>query len=75
MYTFKKDVVTYKLQSLVEEGIDVATYQILLLMSGKEFFHNFKEDNEVGFTIVVKSKEKDIVKQIPLPKEVQELLD
>ena len=35
LYTFKKDGVTYKILSLIEEGNDVTTSQSLLLMSGK----------------------------------------
>lgn len=38
LYTFKKDGVTYKILSLVKEGMDITTNQNLLLMSGKDFF-------------------------------------
>ena len=47
---------TYKIQSLDEEGMDITTYQNLLLMNGKEILNNFKEEQEVGFEIMLKPK-------------------
>ena len=74
LYTFKKDGTTFKIQSLIEDG-DTVTDQKLLLMSGKEFLKDFKEEEEVGFVVLLKPREEEIKKPNVLPEEVQDILD
>ena len=57
-YTFKKNGLTYKIQSLMEEESDEVAIAHNLLMSGKEFLNDIKHDEGVGFYIVLKPKEK-----------------
>ena len=45
--------------------MDVTTYQILLLMSGKEFLNGFKEEQEVRSIIMLKPKEEEVRKKFP----------
>ena len=42
-----------------------------LLLSGKEVLKDLKEDNGVGYAIVVKPKEEESSKQAPIPTKVQ----
>lgn len=44
-------------------------------MSGKEFLKDFKEDEGVGYAIIVKPKEEESSKQTPIHVEVLQLLD
>src|SRR5271156_1945210 len=61
MYTFKKDGTTFKIQSMLDDG-DTAGEQKLLLMSGKEFLKYFKEEEEIGFAVLLKPKEEEVKK-------------
>jgi hypothetical protein len=44
-------------------------------MSGKEFLKDFKEEEEVGFAVLLKPREEEIKKPNVLPEEVQDILD
>ena len=74
MYTFKKDGITFKIHSLLDDG-NTAGEQKLLLMSGKEFLKDFKDEEEVGFAILLKPKEEEMKKATVFPKEVRDVLD
>ena len=66
-YYFKKDGVTSKIQSIVEEDkVEKATTKTLL-MSGKEFLKDLKEGEGLGYAIMVKPKEKRSSTQALIP--------
>ena len=54
-YSFKKDGVTYRIQSIVEEDKVKKITSNTLLLSGKDFLKDLKEGGGVGYDIVVKT--------------------
>ena len=74
-YSFKKDGVTYRIQSIVEEDKVEKSTAKALLMSGKEFLKDLKESEGVGYAIMLNPKEEKTSTSIPIPTKVQELLD
>ena len=74
-YYFKKDGVTYRIQSIVEEDKVEKAIAKPLLMGGKEFLKDLKENEGVGYFIMVKPKEEETSSSSPILDEVQSLLD
>ena len=75
MYTFKKDGVIYMLQLLVEEESDRKMESNVLLMSGKDFLSELKQEKEAIFSIIVKPKEEPVSQQVAMLQEVKKLLE
>lgn len=74
-YSFIKVGSTYRIQSLIEEDKVEKINANALLMSGKEFLKDLKEEEGIGYAIIVKPKEEESPKQAPIPTEIQQLLD
>ena len=77
-YSFKKDGVAFKIQSLIEEGEVKSSSPNVLMVGEKEFLNTLEEGEVVGFLLVLKPKQEVADKEgkkIELPKEVQEMLD
>ena len=77
-YSFKKDGVTFKIQSLIEEGEVKSPSPNILMVSEKELLKTLEEGEGVGFTLVLKPKQEvsdKVENKIDLPKVVQEMLD
>lgn len=70
-YTFKKDGVSYKIQSLLELDSQGSRPNVLML-KGKEFMKTLGKEG-VGYAIVVKPKEERENKE-DIPHEVQQIL-
>lgn len=75
MYSFRKDGVTYMIQSIVEEDKVEKTTAKTFIMSGKDFLNDLKEGEGIGYAIMVKPKEENSYSSTPIPAKVQELLD
>ena len=73
-YSFKKDGVTYRIQSIVEAGKVEKAIAKTFLMSGKEFLKDMKEGERIGYAIMVKPKEEKPSSPTPIPTAVQSLL-
>lgn len=76
-YTFKKDNVTFKIQSLLEEAETKTTSTNVLMVSEKEFLQTMEESEGVGFALVLRPKEGNEgkeTKRAELPKEIQGML-
>lgn len=61
-YSFKKNGVTYKIQSLIEEDVVEKVESNALLMSSKEFLKNINKKEGVGYEILVKPREEEVPK-------------
>lgn len=70
-YTFIKDGVSYKIQSLLEQDSQ-GSGPIVLMLKGKEFMKTLEKG--VGYAIVVKPKEEKETKKEDIPHEVQQIL-
>ncbi|GLJ27820.1 hypothetical protein SUGI_0545990 [Cryptomeria japonica] len=74
-YTFQKDGVTYKIQSIGDQEERRSKGSNVLLVVEKEFIDTLKEGEGEGFSLVVKPKEKNKDKQVCIPNEVQQILN
>ena len=74
-YSFEKDGVTYRIQSIVEEDKVEKAIVKTLLICGKDFLKDLKEGEEVGYAIIMTPKEEKPSSYAPIPIEVQNLLD
>ena len=75
VYSFKKNGVTFKMQSLVEEGEMKSSSPSVLMVGEKESFKNLEEGHGFGFALVLKPKGEVVDKKTKVPHEVQKLLD
>ena len=57
-YSFKKDNVTFKINSLLEDGEMKSLGLNFLMVNVKEFMENLEEGEGVGFVLVLKIKKK-----------------
>ena len=74
-YSFSKDGVTYKIESIVEEEKVEKSTAKEFLMSGKELFWDLKKGEGIGYAIMVKPKEKKAYSFTYIPIKVQEFSD
>ena len=76
-YTFKKDNLTFKIQSLMEDGEEKTTSPNVLMVSEKDFLQNMEESEGIGFALMLRPKEGNKYKETKrseLPKEIQGML-
>ena len=56
-YSFKKDGVTFKIRSLLEEGKGKSPRPNVLLVSEKEFIQTLEDGDGLRYALVLKPKE------------------